>query len=174
MKESPPGEDILRLFLDTDGRWTADGGVLPSKETLITMIIYQNLPTPILEYRIYYRLFDPRNPDLVSPDCLKQIDILCVLWRARNYPFITEQDTEREVFSLQTLSDVSQFSLIQIKYPGPKHSLPGPLHQPIRGQHCVTWSLSANHSSGMLPSDQSHVMSCLCLLIWLLLLQGGN
>ena len=72
-------KDFLRLFLDTDGRRTADGGVLPSKDTLITMIIYQNLPTPILEYRIYYRLFDPCNLDPVSPDCLKQIDILCVL-----------------------------------------------------------------------------------------------
>ena len=81
-------------------------------------------------------MLDPCNLDSVSPDCLKQIDIPSVLWRARKYPFITEQDTEREVFSLQTLSDVSQFSLIQIKYPGPKHSLLGCWHQPITAQEC--------------------------------------
>ena len=165
-------------FFSTHGRRrTADGAVLPSKETLITMIIYQNLPTPILEYRIYYRHVGPVpcNLDSVSPDCLKQIDIPSVLWRARNYPFITEQDTERQVFSLQTLSDVSQFSLIQIKYPGPKHSLLGSWHQPIRGLYYVTWSQSANHGSGMSRSHQSHAMSCLCLLIiWWLLWQGGN
>ena len=61
-------------------------------------------------------------------------------------PLITEQDTERKVFSLQTLS----VSLIQIKYPGPN-------------THYQAAGPPANQGSAMSELDQSHVT----LLSWL-------